>query len=210
MTMRKVMTAALAGALLTLGGGVSDAKAEGLNIKKENFMFRLRGVGVLPNEDQNLTGGTTVDIDNTFVPEFDITYFWTDHIATELILATTPHDVTVNPATSLGDVWLLPPTLTLQYHFTPDQTFSPYVGAGINYTIFYNEDPGAFASVDYDNSVGFALQAGFDYWVNENWGLNLDVKRLWLDTDVNVNAGAVTGSVDIDPWIVGAGISYRF
>lgn len=210
MTIRKIMTAALAGALLTLGGGVSDARADGFNIEKENFMFRLRGIGVIPNEDQSLTGGTTVDIDATVVPEFDITYFWTDHIATELILATTPHDVTVNPATSLGDVWLLPPTLTLQYHFTPEKTFSPYVGAGINYTFFYNEDPGAFASVDYDNSVGFALQAGFDYWVDENWGLNLDVKRLWLDTDVNVAAGAVTGEVEIDPWIVGAGISYRF
>ena len=202
MTMRKMITAALAGALLTLGGGISDAKAGDFGFKKENVQLRLRALGVIPHESESLTGGTTVSIDNTLVPEFDV--------ATELILATTPHDVTVNPNTSLGDVWLLPPTLTLQYHFTPDQTFSPYVGAGLNYTIFYNEDPGAFASVKYSNSVGYALQAGFDYWLNDHWGLNLDVKKLWLDTDVNVNGGAVTGSVNIDPWLVGAGISYRF
>ena len=94
----------------------------------------------------------------------------------------------------------------------PKQRFSPYVGAGLNYTIFYNADApgGAVTSVHYDNGWGYALQAGFDVAVAENWSVNVDVKKLFIDTSVAINGGAVNASVDLDPWVVGLGVGYKF
>jgi outer membrane protein len=104
------------------------------------------------------------DIGDQYVPEFDITYFFNDNIAAELILAVTPHDVSAvnvtvpgaltNADIDLGDVWLLPPTLTLQYHFRTGSKFKPYVGAGVNATFFFNEDEGPVADgIDYDSEL---------------------------------------------------------
>lgn len=115
-----------------------------------------------------------------------------------------------SPNIDLGDVWVLPPTLTAQYHFNNSTSFVPYLGAGINYTFFYNADPGAAASIKYDNGFGYALQAGADYKLDEHWMLNVDVKKLFLNTDASVNGGAVTADVDLDPWILGMGVGYRF
>ena len=112
----------------------------------------------------------------------------------------------------MGSVRLLPPTLTLQYHFAPTARFSPYVGAGLNYTFFYNEKKGALNSISYDDNIGYALQAGIDYAIAGAWSFNIDVKKLWLSTDVKANLGgtALKADVDINPWIFGVGLGYRF
>lgn len=181
---------------------------------KERWIIRLRAIDVAPDESASTSIGGDVTADSQWVPELDFTYFWTEHLATELILATSPHDMgAVNTALGdidLGDVWVLPPTLTLQYHFNPAGTFRPYVGAGVNYTMFYNEDPGAVTDIDYEDGFGAALQAGFDYGLNENWAINIDVKKIFLPVDVSINGGAVTADVDLDPWVLGVGIAYRF
>ncbi|MCB9965819.1 MAG: OmpW family protein [Rhodospirillales bacterium] len=178
---------------------------------KERWQFRLRTIGVLPDSGGHTSIGGKPHADNAVVPEFDITYFFTDHVAAELILATSKHDLKLKgPNLDLGESWILPPTLTVQYHFTPKQAFSPYVGAGLNYTLPYAEDDGAdTTSLKADGSFGTALQVGFDYWMNDNWGLNMDVKKVWVDVDARVN-GTITGNVELNPWIVGAGVSYRF
>ncbi len=179
---------------------------------KERFQVRLRAIGVFANGD-GIVDGTSLgtSVDNSYVPEVDLTYFFTENIAAELIAATAKHSVSAG-GSQLGETWILPPTLTLQYHFTPDNKFSPYIGAGINYSLFYGENDAAGVSdLNVDNGVGLALQAGFDYWINDNWGLNLDAKYIDLDIDVSVANGALNAyDVDIDPWIIGAGVSYRF
>ncbi len=185
---------------------------------KDRWIFRARALWVEPDESASISPiGGTVDIDEQYVPELDFTYFFTRNIAAELILATTPHDVTAINTSSgqvdLGSVWLLPPTLTLQYHFLPySESFRPYVGAGVNYTYFFNEDEGAVNSIDYEDSFGYALQAGADYAINDNWALNFDLKKVMINTDVTIRSGGSTinADVDIDPWIFGTGISYRF
>lgn len=183
-----------------------------------DFLIRLRGIGVIPRDNADIEpiGGDT-DLENTAVPEIDISYFITDNIALELIAATTNHDVTAENTdlgdVDLGDVWLLPPTLLAQYHFLPKGVVSPYVGAGVNYTIFYGVDESKDSivyDVDYKDSFGWALQIGVDVRVADSWYLNADVKRLFLDTDVELNDGAVRADVDVDPWIVGVGIGYKF
>jgi outer membrane protein len=193
-----------------LGSGASFAD-------QGDWLIRGRLLNVSPNESATINPiGGDVDIDTSFVPELDISYFFTDRIAAELILGVTPHDVmavgTAAGNVDLGDVTLLPPTLTLQYHFLPEGTIHPYVGAGINYTVFFNEDlpaAGIATSINYDNSFGLALQGGIDFDVNENWFFNVDVKYIDINTDVTIN-NAITADVDIDPWVFGIGIGRRF
>lgn len=182
----------------------------------KKWQARFRWVTVLPNESAEIgTIGGNVEISNNVIPELDFTYFFTKNIAAELILGTTKHDVkAVNTAlgnVDLGHVWLLPPTLTIQYHFNLNN-FRPYVGAGGNYTFFYSADPGAVVNVDYKNSFGYALQAGFDYDLDDTWFLNFDAKYIGLSTDVTVDAGAATvpASVDINPLLIGFGVGIRF
>lgn len=182
-----------------------------------DLMVRARIIDVAPDESSSITViGGEAHASYEFVPELDFTYFFTDNIAAELILATTKHDVhasgTALGVVDLGSIWVLPPTLTLQYHFMPKDKISPYLGAGVNYTIFYNEDlPAAVVtSIDYDNSFGFALQAGVDFHIQDNWYFNVDVKKIFLQTDVSINGGAINADVDLDPWVVGVGIGYKF
>jgi len=198
------------------------------------WQIRARVIGVLPDESADLSAGGaplpgSVDISDQYVPELDITYFFTDKIAAELILAVTPHDVDAvnvtvpgaleNATVPLGDVWLLPPTLTLQYHFKNDSAFTPYVGAGVNATLFFDEDQGEVADgIEYDPSVGFALQAGIDYDLDGEeggWLLNADVKKIWINPDVTVDFSTALGAtvdaeVDINPLVVGIGFGYKY
>lgn len=192
------------------------ARAEGDSALK-GLLVRGRAVGVIPQTDASISsiGGDT-ELTNSIVPELDFTWFFTKNIAVEAIAAVTPHDVKATGTSlgtvDLGDVWLLPPTVLLQYHHPMANGFKPYIGAGINYTVFFNEDAagGTVTSVDYDNAFGWALQFGVDYMLNDHWLINLDVKKLFLNTDVSLNNGAITADVDLDPWIVGVGLGYRF
>ena len=88
------------------------------------------------------------------------------------------------------------------------------MGVGLNYSYFYGEDDGTgFNNLDVEGGVGLAVQAGMDYWLNDHWGLNLDVKYVDLNVDVDVNLGGAAlaaDDVDLNPWIIGAGVSYRF
>jgi outer membrane protein len=181
---------------------------------KERFQLRLRGVALLADGDGMVTGTTLeTDVGDAITPEIDISYFITDNIALELIAATAEHEVTAG-ANDLGETMILPPTLTLQYHFFPEKNFSPYLGAGVNYSHFYGEEDGTgFNDLDVDGGFGLALQAGVDYWLNDHWGLNLDVKYVDLEVDVDVissGTALAADDVDLNPWVVGAGVSYRF
>ncbi len=183
------------------------------------WQFRLRGIVVTPDESADIeTIGGDASISTAFVPELDISYFFDENWSLELILATAKHDVeavgTAAGDIDLGHVWLLPPTLTAQYHFTGGD-FVPYLGAGPNLTLFYGVDEGPTADdVEYDTAVGFALQGGFDFMLNDKWFLNLDVKKLFLGTDATIDAttalGATVGAeVDINPWIFGFGVGVK-
>lgn len=188
------------------------------------WMIRVRALSVIPRDNASVSvdgaaGVPNLNVTNSVVPELDITYFFTKNIAAELILGVTPHDVkpaaTVATITqkTIGRTWLLPPTITLQYHFTELGAFKPYVGAGLNYTFtFGNENKGDFTAFKLKNAPGFALQAGVDYMFDKHWGVNLDVKKLWLRPDaIGAYPGHnVTAKVKLDPWLIGAGVVYRF
>lgn len=183
---------------------------------EKNMMVRMRALSVMPEESgKPSTIGGKVKLTDSAVPELDFTYFFSENFAAELILATTPHTASVKNSTlgnvDLGDVNLLPPTLLAQYH-KEFGNWKPYVGAGLNYTVFFDQHSGAVDSVKYENGFGYAWQVGTDYKIAENVYLNFDIKKLYLSTDVTVKSGGtkVTADVDINPWLVGAGVGYRF
>jgi outer membrane protein len=180
-----------------------------------NWIVRGRALYVQPETKGVISGPKlNVDISSAQVPEFDISKFISPNLALELILATTKHDVNgANYETgnikNTGSVKLLPPTLTLQYHANPTGTFRPYTGAGLNYTFFYGVKGENELNVKYKDNIGYALQAGFDYMIDDKIGINFDIKKIFLKTRVLVN-DTYSGNVRIDPWIIGTGISYHF
>lgn len=194
-------------ALLALACSGTPAKAD---YDLHPWQVRGRLIDVAPQESSSGSIAGSASIRNKVMPELDISYFFNDHVSAELILATTKHSVSWTGGLDLGSVWVLPPTLTAQYHFMPEEKISPYVGAGLNYTFFYNSNPGQFSKISYDNGLGYALQAGVDYKLDNHWMLNLDVKKIYLNTNVSINNGFVTADVDLNPWVFGAGVGYRF
>lgn len=206
--MKKVVFSAILACLCVFSIQAQDEETTNDDFSKWQARFRI--ISVIPSVDDDIEGAD-VDIATAFVPEFDFTYFFNRNLAAELILATTKHDVEIEDGADLGHVWLLPPTLNLQYHFYADD-FKPYVGAGINCTMFYGVDEGDFEDIDYENAIGFSLQAGLDYNLNEKWFLNLDIKKMFLKTDVTVDTGSgeLKAEVDIDPLVVGLGIGMKF
>ncbi|RAK25071.1 outer membrane protein [Flavobacterium aquaticum] len=220
--MRKIVFALMAMSLMTVNFVNAQDKEEKTNEFKR-WQVRLRALGVAPDESAKIgIIGGDVAISNTIVPELDFTYFFTENFAAELILGTTKHNVkAINTAAgdvNLGSVWLLPPTLTAQYHFyTSDKkVFKPYIGAGVNYTLFYNVKSGDVAGVDYDNALGYAAQVGFDLMLDDKFFINVDAKRLFLSTDVTVDASnlapglSIPAEVDINPWLLGIGVGMKF
>lgn len=192
-----------------------------------DVLVRLRGITVAPIEETSdilpTFPGASVEVDPAYVPELDFTYFLRDRWALELILATSPHDLQgtggIEGLGKVADVWVLPPTLTLQYHFNPEGKVRPYFGVGINYTIFYSEDTTSSledaigqTDIDLDDSFGIAVQFGVDYAINDRWFLNADVKSIQIDTDATLTTGSLVNnvSVDLDPIVAGFGIGRRF
>lgn len=102
-------------------------------LAKERFQIRARALGVVPDEKSDVNIGGDAHVGDAITPEVDLTYFITDHIGVEAIAGTAQHKLTYTGDVDIGDVWILPPTVTLQYHFTPDNAFSPYLGAGVSY-----------------------------------------------------------------------------
>ncbi len=227
-------------AALSLLSGVARAEAG-------DWLVRARGIGIITNDSSGrihleaggvstLLDGSGVGVDTSFVPELDVTYMVTDNIGVEAIAGIAIHDVHLEGPgavlSSLGftdnfkifDSWVLPPTVTVQYHFMQENNIRPYVGVGVNYTAFlWNdatdqlEDAVGPVDVDMDNRFTWAAQIGADVDINDKWYFNVDVKYIDMDSTASLyiknGPFANTGlrvDVDINPWVVGAGIGLRF
>ena len=211
---------------LTLAAALVVAAAPA-HAKAGDVLVRARAILVSPTES---SGGIEpafpndrVSVTDSFAPEVDVTYLVSDNIGLELIAATTKHDIKgkrgLEPVGKLADTWVLPPTLTLQYHFAPAAKIRPYVGAGVNYTIFYSEDASnsledaiGNTQVELNDSFGYALQAGVDIDIGPRTFLNFDVKYIDIDTRAKLTTGSLVNrvNVSIDPIVVGAGVGMRF
>ncbi|WP_308238124.1 OmpW family outer membrane protein [Phenylobacterium sp. J367] len=147
------------------------------------------------------------------MPTIGLTYFFTDHLAAELIAGSSKHTVRAKGGTTdvkVKETWVLPPTLSLQYHFAPAAKVSPYVGAGVNYMLFYADKDFNGFGLDIDNGFGVALQAGADVAIQGPWSANVDVKKIFFETDAKDPWNGVKSKVSLDPWVVSAGVGYKF
>lgn len=229
--------------LLALGASAIAAPA--MAYEAGDILIRGRIVNVAPNDDSGqlytdvLSPGTYaaigegVEVNSDTIPELDITYMITPHWGLELILGYSEHTVKANgtanaTARALGltgssdviDTKVLPPTLMLQYHFSPNSNIRPYVGAGINYTYFFDEEvpnsslvSAAGDDIKLESSFGLALQAGVDVAIDQDWFVNFDVKYIDIDTEAHFDdtaAGRLRINADIDPFVYGIGIGRRF
>lgn len=204
--MKRTLLAVAAVCALSSGAAFAQ-QAEG------PWMVRVRAVN-LDSANKDSTG-LGLSINNKWMPELDVSYFFTPNIAAELVL-TYPqkHDLRANGLGKIGSLKHLPPTLLAQYHFTNFGAFKPYVGAGVNYTRFSSVsfNPAVQAALNPSikkNSFGGALQIGFDYALDKNWSLNFDVKKVFIETDVS-SAGTKVGTFKVNPVLVGVGLGYRF
>lgn len=212
-------------ALLLAGTGLIAAPA---HAEAGDVLLRVRGIMVAPNESSGaiLPGfpGEKARVNNSVMPEIDITYMATKHVGVELIAATTKHDMsgvrgTTGGIGKLGSTWVLPPTLTVQYHPIADGPVRPYVGVGLNYTMFYSEKSSSGleaavgkSAISMKDSLGWAAQAGVDIDLNPTLFLNFDVKYLDIDTTATINttdAGRQRLRVSLDPLVFGVGVGMR-
>jgi len=197
---------------LTLAAVMASAAAPALAQEKGDILLGL-GLGwIEPTQNSNTLAGQ-IDVDGNLRPTITAEYFVADRIGIEL-LASWPfqHDVNLQGAGKVAEVKHLPPTLSLQYHFVNASKVTPFIGAGINYTYFFDEDgQGALAgvNVDLDDSWGLALHAGLDYAINERSALRADVRYIDIETDVEVG-GADIGKVKIDPWVFNIAYVLKF
>ncbi|MBO9546488.1 OmpW family outer membrane protein [Caulobacter sp.] len=215
------MTTKLFLALTVVAGmGATPALAQQITPKaKGDIVLNVRLTDVAPNAgDPIVTAagaatGLKADVKDDIKPTIGLSYFLTDKLAVEVIAGTTQHTVkAVGAGTDVAvhKTWVLPPVVSLQYHPLPGARFSPYVGAGLNYMLFYSgRDKNGF-SVDLDNGFGYALQAGADIPINAAYNLNIDVKKVWFDTDASINGGALKSKVKLDPLVASVGFGRRF
>lgn len=202
--------------------------AQPASAKAGDTFIRVRAIMVAPNEKSGpiLPAFPTekVKISNSAMPEVDVTHMVSDTIGFELIAATTKHRASGTTGTTgtigrLASTWVLPPTLTAQYHFNPEGKVRPYVGAGVNYTIFYSEKPSNALEtavgptrVKMKSSAGWAAQAGIDIDIGRKTFLNFDIKYIDIDTTARLTttaAGTQRVRVHLDPLVVGVGIGFR-
>ena len=194
--------------------GTSAAHAEA-----GDTFIRIRGIMVAPTES---SGGILptfpteeVKVNNSVMPEVDITHMVSNNVGLELIAATTKHNASGTSGTTggigkLASTWVLPPTLTVQYHFAPEAKVRPYVGAGVNYMLFYGGSNKNGFNLKIDDGFGLAAQAGLDVATSGPWSVNLDVKKIFFTTDAVDRKSGLKSKVHLDPWVLSAGFGYRF
>jgi outer membrane protein len=222
------MKALLAGGIAALALFASPAAAQDTDGR---LQIKVLGTGVLPdgkitsvNTDiVGLPADTQTEANDNFVPTIAIEYFFADNFSIETICCVTQHDVDaisgLPGAELVSNARLIPATLTAKYHFDLEG-FKPYVGAGPTYFLWIEDKPGAatlplgVTDTDLSDEFGFVLQAGFDVPINDNgFGLTVDAKRYFVDTTARWYAGdvlAIETEHKLDPWVLSAGVSYRF
>lgn len=211
-----------------------------LAYEKGDMIFRGGATLVAPDEDSGLVnldgsplslsgGNSRVEVDDNTQLGLTFTYVLNNHWGIEL-LAATPFEHTISGTGELAgidiaDIKHLPPTLSAIYFFNSSGQVTPYMGAGINYTAFFEEDLTgegdtflatrglANGDITLDDSWGLALQVGLDYQINDRWLINASVRWLDIDTDATINFDSgnnLTVDVEIDPWVYTLSVGYLF
>lgn len=193
---------------LTLAAALGTTAMPALAQSAGDFTVGL-GIGVVaPKDNTGLLAGAPSSIDNDLRPTLTFEYFIMDNVGIE-VLAATPFEHTVT-ISGVGTVVTkhLPPTVSVNYHFANDSKFTPFVGAGVNFTTFWDETS-ALGNVNLDNSWGLALHAGLDVAISDKGALRADLRYVDIDTKATLG-GAPIGTANIDPLVFGLSYVHNF
>ncbi len=220
--MKKLILASVAALALSASGAMADGL---VTAKKGTIKLDVRLTNVAPDEKGDVLTAAGADttlnvaIGNYTIPTIGIEYYLTDNVSVEAIAGVTRHKISVpgikaalnaTPSDDLAKVWILPPNITAKYHFNTNSAFVPYVGAGINYMLYYSIKEQSSLPVSLKNKGGLALQAGFDVNTTSKLSYNFDVKYDFVKTDAKVAGGAYKSNVTVNPLIVSLGVGYKF
>ncbi|MCF6287916.1 MAG: outer membrane beta-barrel protein [Proteobacteria bacterium] len=205
-------------------------------VEQGDWLLHVRAININPNDSSsvlNVDGinlastGVTVDSANSL--DISLGYMLTDNVAIEVLADLSskhnvnvfglPAELNVPDGTRVVDTNVLPPTVFIQYHFSPKAKIRPYAGIGLNYTLFFNDDltPAAqsalgASNLDIDSSFGLAGQFGIDFAMQNDWSFNIDAKYIQIDTTASFDSalGPINVDIDIDPWVLGIGFGKTF
>lgn len=188
-------------------GAVSTAHAD-----DNDWVVRFGAHVVNPQSDNGHLAGMQASIDSSTRPTASIEYLITPNWGVEALAAVPfEHEVKLD-GQKAASTKQLPPVIGVNYHFLPDAKVSPFVGAGINYTYFFDskgKGPLQGDRVGIDNSWGAAAHAGVDIALSPRWLLTADVRWIDIKGDVHVD-GSTVGAAKVDPWVYGLSFGYRF
>ncbi|MDK9769792.1 outer membrane protein OmpW [Vibrio sp. B181a] len=188
-----------------------------------DFILRVGAASVVPNDSSDKILGSQYELEVNSDTQLGLTfgYMFTDNISLE-VLAATPfsHDISTDlVGKDIGSTKHLPPTVMVQYYFGDSQSkFRPYVGAGLNYTIFFDEGfnstgKGAgLSDLKLDDSFGLAANVGVDYMINDKWFLNASAWYANIETEATYKAAGAKQKTDvkINPWVFMISGGYKF
>ena len=215
--MKKNIVSGLVAAALLSAGFTASVSAH----QAGDIIVRAGAVMVAPNESSPVVANIAeFEVSNNTQLGLNFGYMLTDNIGIELLAATPfSHDISLGALGKIAETKQLPPTLVAQYYFgSSDSKLRPYIGAGVNFTNFFDNEfnqgakDAGLSDLSLSNSWGVAAQVGIDYQVNKNWLVNASVWYAQISTDVNFNLGAdaVKVETDIDPWVYMVSIGYTF
>jgi outer membrane protein len=209
----------VATALAALAVGAAAQAQDYQPSKAGTWIIDVRASDVMPTTSDaidtaaGVATGLHVHASDSVVPTLGFTYFVTNNWAVEAILGTSYHQLkAIGPGIDVTarDTWVLPPVVAVQYHFLPAGKIDPYLGAGVNYMLFYDGTNKNGLTVKTPDGFGWALQAGANIALHDHWLLNLDVKKIFFETNASIENGALKSSVHLDPWVPSVGIGYKF
>ena len=206
-------------AVMAVTAGAAYAADDFQPAAKGAILLNVRVSEALPvanNQITTNTGAATglrVRASDSVTPTIGLSYFVTDHVSLEVIAGVTDHQIkAVGPKTNVvvANTWLLPPTVTAQYHVLPKSRLNPYLGLGAGYMEFFSGVNKNGFTVGLSDGFAPSLNAGVDYALSGKWSVNLDVKKIYFKTDANINNGALGSKVYLDPVVASVGVGYKF
>ena len=200
--------------LSTLGLAMGTASFSAQAIQAGDMFARFTATTVSPNDDStDFTGapGVSPSVDSNTQLGATFVYMIDNNLGFEVLVATPfSHDISTTNLGVVGETKHLPPTFSIQYYFNSESNVRPYLGAGLNYTVFFDDKLNGFGDdLDIDDSFGLAVQAGIDYDIDKQWFVSADVRYINIETTAT-NAALGSADIDINPTVFSVGVGYKF
>jgi outer membrane protein len=193
---------------LALTSALASMTAPALAQQQGDWTIGVGIANVNPKSDNGTLAGAVAEIDDGTALSLTVEYFFRDNWGVELLAATPfEHDINLNGAFA-ASAKQLPPTISINYHFPTEGKIKPFLGLGLNYTTFFEEET-ALGNLKLDDSFGIAVNAGADYQITDRGALRFNVRWMDIESDATLNGTAI-GSADIDPVVVNLAYVHRF